>query len=171
MYYGDVVELYSLSELPEVNEINEMETYLPEYLIIGGDSGDNVFILRCAKESPVWIVDAGSLRVEDFEQVSSSFESWYSAGCPLPKEPEYHLPLRADIFVDCVCNLKTMFALKKLLLQEWSAIQMKELLSEQPFLAVAHGTPIALERRLEKQPDLKPFVFYGTKENLKRIKS
>jgi len=108
----DVIGLYSRDSLPERNETNEMETFLPDHLIIGDDSGDYVFVMRCSSESPVYIVDHGSLRLDDLQEIAPSFSVWLESGFPLPEEPEYHLPLRADIYVDRVGDLKTMFALQ-----------------------------------------------------------
>ena len=164
-----VVVLYSKQSIPERNEINEMETFLPNHLTIGSNSGDMVFVLELKKESIIWQVDAGSLRFDDFEEIASSFSAWRDSRFALPREPEYHLPLRADVYVDQVEDLKTMFELKKLLAQNWGASQMKIFLRQQPFLAVRSGQPIALERKLKKNPMLKSYIFYKNAEALEQI--
>lgn len=167
----DVVVLYRKHELPERNDTNEMERYLPDHLIIGDDSGDNVFVLQCSPESPVWVVDVGSLRLADLKEVSPSFMAWQKSDFQIPESPGYHLPLRADVYIDRVSDIETMFALKKFLGQEWGALQIKGLLATQPFLAIKLGTPIAFEQRLKRQPDLKPFLFFERDGKLERISS
>ena len=165
----NIVVLFSRKSILEVNETNEMETYLPDYLLIGNDSGDMVFVLELKEQSPIWQVDAGSLRIEDFEEISSSFTAWKDSKFILPAEPDYHLPLHADIYVNHVKNLKTMFELKKLLAQNWGASHLKALLQEQPFLVIKSGPPIALESKLRKNPVLKPFLFYKNGDILEQI--
>jgi hypothetical protein len=146
-----------------------MGDYLPEFIVVGDDSGDNVIVMQCSTESPVFIVNVGSLRKEDLVEIAPSFQAWLESGLSLPDEREYRIPLVADIYVDQVKDLKTMFALRKLLAQSWGALQMKEYLASQPFVGVRSGHPIAVERMLQRQPDLKPYLFFGSPGQLRQI--
>lgn len=166
---NNIVVLYSRKSISERNETNEMELYLQDYLIIGGDSGDMAFVLALKARSPVWRVDEGSLRIEDFEEIAPSFSKWRDSNFTLPQQPKCHLPLHADIYIDHVENLKTMFELKKLLAQNWSANQLKSFLQEQPLLAIKLGPPRAIKGKLKKNPTLTSFVYYKKGESLERI--
>ena len=163
---------YSRKSITERNEVNEMESYLPNHILIGDDSGDMVFLLEASKDSPVLRADAGALFVDDLEKISSSFSSWQGSNFSLPIEEEYHLPLHAEIHIDQVDDLKTMFTLKNFLSLNWSASQMKQLLEQQPFLAVQKGTPIAIEQRFIRNPELqklKKYIFYAEDKKLKQL--
>ncbi len=169
---NDVVCLYSRELIPERNEINEMESYLPNHLLIGDDSGDMVFVLELNAVGPVWRVDVGSLRVEDFEEISPLFSAWQESRFALPQEKEYRLPLYADIHIDYVKDLNTMFTIKNFLSLNWGASQMKSLLHEQPFLAIKRGAPIAIEQRLKKNHELnhlKQYLFFDNGNTLEQI--
>ena len=165
----DEVLLYCRSSLQERNETLQVKTYLPDYLLIGDDSGGRGFVLRETPESPIWIVDMGSLQVEDFQEIATSFSSWRSAGFSLPPEPQGSLPLHADIYVDGAQDLKTMFSIKKLLSVDWQAGQSKDLLQNQPFLAVKSGPVNKIARRIEKNLSLSPYVFYEDGKRLKKV--
>ncbi len=166
---NDVVHLFSRPSIPERNETNEMETYLPEHLLIGDDSGDMVFVLSLKAVSPIWWVDAGSLQIDTFRVVSPSFATWQASSFALPAEQAYHLPLRGDIFVDNVPDIRTMFAIKTFLSLGWGATEMKELLRKQPFLAIKNGCPIGIEQKLKKSPTFKDYVFFANGSKLERI--
>ncbi len=149
-----------------------MESYLPNHILIGDDSGDMIFVMELKEGSPIWRVDAGSLRVKDFENISPSFSTWQKTGFALPPEREYHLPLYAEIHIDHIKDLKMMFAVNKFLALDWGASQMKSLLKQQPFLAVERGTPIAIEQRLEKNPEqnhLKGYLYFNNGKSLEQI--
>ena len=167
-----IVCLFAWQSIPERNETNEMESFLPNHILIGTDSGDMVFVLKLSEVSPVWRVDAGSLGIEDFEEISPSFSAWQQSGFVLPAEKKYHLPLHAEVHIDCVQDLKTLFALKNFLALNWGANQMKSLLKEQPFLAIERAAPIAIEQRLKKNPKdnhLKRYLYYRNGKMLERI--
>lgn len=169
---NDIVLLYSRDSIPERNATQEMESYLPDHLLIGDDSGDDLFVLELEKDSPVWRVGAGSLRIDDLEEMSPSFSAWQESGFVLPPEPECHLPYNAEIYVDQVEDLKTMFVLKNFLALNWQASQMRSLLKEQPFLAIERGTPMAIEHTLKKNPEqnyLKQYLYFGNGKNLEQI--
>ena len=167
----DINLLYSIHSIPERNETNEMDVYLPDYLLIGDDSGDMVFVIECEKESPIWKVEAGSLRKEDFELISTSFSTWMNSGFALTQPLEYHLPLQAVIYINNVADLKTMFSINRFLVTNWSASQMKLLLNEQPIMVTESGAPIALENRLKENPEFEPYIYYKNGGSLSKISS
>ena len=167
-----VVSIYSRGSIPERNETNEMLEYLPGYLMIGDDSGDRAFVLKCERTSPVFSVDVGSLREQDLELVASSFEDWEKQGFAPPKQPgDDDVPLVADIYVDRVPDedLKLLLAIKKLTAADWPASKLRQLLANQPFLAVRSGHPCALSKRLQSRPDLSGYLYYMADGILYRI--
>lgn len=149
-----------------------MEKYLPNHIVIGDDSGDSVFVLELNATSPVWRVDAGSLRVEEFEEISPMFSTWETSDFSLPPEVEYHLPLNADIHIDRVKDIKTMFSLIKLLALHREANQIQSLLQEQPLLAIERGAPIAIEKKLKTNTELnhlKHYLYFNNGSTLEKI--
>ena len=167
--FNDLVLLYSRDDLPERNETFEIQTYLPEFVLIADDSGGRGILLRRSKESAVYIADLGGLQPDDLVELATSFSKWQESGFKLPKEKEHFLPLVEDIYVDGVPDLKRLFAIKKLLGEAWPVTKMRKFLRDQPFLAKQSGHPNAIVKDLEKQPELKPYLFVKQKKGYVRL--
>ena len=169
--FNDLVLLYSQDDLPERNATYEIYKYLPNHLLIGDDSGGRGILLRRSMDSAVYIADLGGLQPDDLVELATSFSKWQESGFKLPKEKEHFLPLVADIYVDCVPDLKTLFAIKKMLGEPWPVSKMRDFLNNQPFLAKECAHPNAIVKDLEKQPELKPYLFFKLKNTYVKIAS
>ena len=167
---NDLAVLYCRESIPERNETNEMEEYLPNHLIIGDDSGDYVFVISSRKEGPVCQVDAGSLSEDDFEELAPTFQDWMGAGFPLPEEEPLDLPLNANIYVNGVPDVKTLYEIRRMVGATWAAGNLGKMLTTQPFCAVESGHPVALRQALSTtHGNLAPYFFVSDGKALKPV--
>lgn len=77
------IKIYSINEIKERNETFEVDKYLPGYVAIGDDSGENLLIMSaCSSAKKVYISDCGSLFLDEREDlVTYDFEEWIENGC------------------------------------------------------------------------------------------
>jgi hypothetical protein len=162
--------LYSLEHLLERNNTYEIQASLPNFLMIGKE-GDLAYVLESKAGASVYAVDLGSLSREDFRLIAPSFAVWEQEGFKIPQEEPYRLPLEADVYVSGLgsSDLTTLNQLRRFLNADWPMGTFRDLLANQPFLAVSHGFPIKIENQLVARPDLAPFLFFDSGNGLERI--
>lgn len=87
MLRDDGLLLYSLAEIVERNQTFEVQNCLPDFLLVGDDSGGRGFLIRIEDERGTEVVMSGlGCLIEDyFTVVASSLEEWASAGYPIPE--------------------------------------------------------------------------------------
>jgi hypothetical protein len=152
-FVSDVVMLYGRGSIEERNTTHAVAEYLPDFVSIGNDSGDYEFLMRRdGSEVVVW-EDPGAFSAPSLDAIHPTFPKWLSQGCPLPKGPKSPIPIQGRIWLITAPNngMKDMFAIKKLLLLDWSIPQMKEHLNHLPSLLIDRGAPYGVHRRLSHQ--------------------
>jgi len=166
----DATALFGKRSLHERNESYQVQAWLPTYLMIRQE-GDLAYVMEASANGPIYSVDLGGLSVDELCEIAPSFSVWERDGFPLPRDTPYRLPFVADIYVSGIPSgdLVVLMRMKKFLNAAWPASMYRQLLLEQPFLALVAGHPIALERRLENDSSLSPFLFWAAPEGLKRI--
>jgi hypothetical protein len=79
--FGDLVSIYPLDAVIERNETYETKKHCPGYLTIGDDSGGRAILIPLDDEAcPVYVVDHGSMSVEDFSLVAAELTEWVRDG-------------------------------------------------------------------------------------------
>jgi hypothetical protein len=82
----DGLVLYSRDDLAERNDTFEVAQHLPEYLLIGDDSGGRGVLVSCVlPRHPVYLCGLGSLMEEDFIPLAESIHDWAESQCSLPR--------------------------------------------------------------------------------------
>lgn len=79
------LHIYSSSYVMERNHAFEVAEYSPGYISIGDDSGGQSLLIPIVGDG-VFLVDNGSMRVDDFRQIGRSLSEWVDAGCPMDNE-------------------------------------------------------------------------------------
>jgi hypothetical protein len=93
------VVLYSLDGIVELNEVNEIDIYLPGYVLIGDEGGDDGYFLKLqSSENTVYSVGFGNLDVNDLVVVSESFDNWANLGFPIQEDASE--PIFLDIYLE-----------------------------------------------------------------------
>lgn len=169
----DSVYVYCQESLPERNTTYGISEWLPGYLMIGQD-GDRGFFLRCDDGGgPVFLGDLGSRGEDDLHVVAPTFEEWLRSGFALPPEPEPEpdMPLTADVYVSGipVGEVHLLARTRKLLGADWRIADLRTLLAGQPFLAARSAYLYVLRGRLERAPELRPYLLYATDHGLESI--
>ena len=86
MLAHDFVLLFSVDDILERNETNEISTYFPGWVMIGDDSGGRgILVPTNASEGPVYWVDMGSALIEESDRLSDRLTSWLEDRCPIPE--------------------------------------------------------------------------------------
>lgn len=76
--------LYRAEDIAERNATYEVAEYAPGYVAIGDDGGGRALLLVGGRaQSPVLIVDHGSMDPDEATEIASDFGGWVEAGCPL----------------------------------------------------------------------------------------
>ncbi|GHC68274.1 hypothetical protein [Roseibacillus persicicus] len=166
---GEIVVIYSWSNVEERNEINEVELYLPSYMAIGNDSGDDEFLIRRDGSLDVYQCDAGAFGSVEPEKIHSNFEIWIGEGCPIPDNIDTNaIPLQSSIWLIRAPEnqLRGMFELRKILGQSWPASEMKSMIDSMPSKLVQDGHPFAVSRKLEGKADYLACIGYGDSAEL-----
>ncbi len=128
---GDIVLLYGSHSIEERNTTHEVATYLPDYVGIGNDSGDEEFLLKRDGSETVFGNDPGCFGASEPRIIHSCFSQWLVAECPLPAEAREVIPLAGQIWllVAPPGGMKDMLALKKFFGASWSLPQMQHFLA------------------------------------------
>jgi hypothetical protein len=84
LFAGSLVSIYSTEEIAEVNLTNEVKKYIPDWLMIGDDSGGyGVFLDLRKTVSPVYLMEMGSLIPAEAYVQANSLDEWIRLGFPL----------------------------------------------------------------------------------------
>ena len=76
--------IYSLEEIIETNDYLEVKKYFPQFIAIGDDGGDLVFLMkqdRASKE--VYFIEQGDCDIEDCYGHIENFNDWFLSGCEI----------------------------------------------------------------------------------------
>ena len=80
--FGNRVLIYAADDVVERNETFNTNTYCPEFLTIGDDSGGRAFVIAPnISPTQVFAVDHGSMHPDDFEVISGNLLDWLHSGC------------------------------------------------------------------------------------------
>ncbi len=166
-YEPDDVLLYPSHEIYERYETHEMEEYLPNYIPIGNDSGDNEILLKLDGSKKVYMCDPGCFSKDEKHVVlvNISFDEWIKQDCILPKEKFETLPYPIEGSIWLISNpangLKDFLKLKKSLALNFNAKEMKDALSILPFCLKDQGNPFSVSRKLSDNIELLKVLGYS----------
>lgn len=157
---GEIVVLYGSHSVEERNITHEVATYLPDFVGIGNDSGDEEFLLNRDGSETVFGHDPGCFGVSEPRVVHPCFSQWLAAECPLPAEAREVIPLAGQIWLLAAPpgGMKDMLALKKFLGASWSIPQMQNLLAATPVLLIEDGHPFGMHRKLGEHETFRPLL-------------
>lgn len=160
---GDLVVLYGRDEIDERNEAYQAQTYEPEAIAVGDDSGGRAILLRLDGSNDVYLCGHGALGSSEFELLSDSFERWFQDGCPLPEEEESTLPLHGDLWLIAspAGGLKDLLRLKNLLSLPNSLGDLKKSMTQIPCVLAENIPPIAFSKRLAGEAELARIVSFS----------
>jgi len=94
------VQLYSTSDLEERNSTYEVALYAPDLLLIGDNGGGKgLFIKYKLENNAVYLIDLGSLVIEDAITLASNLLEWIDKGLITeePNQPTY--PKLVDVYL------------------------------------------------------------------------
>lgn len=81
---GNGIYFYSTEDILERNRTFEVNEYLPNYILIGDDSGGRgIFMMASKVSTSVKMVGLGSLSEEDFTDVSPNLKEWIESDLTL----------------------------------------------------------------------------------------
>lgn len=82
--FEDSSLIYSIDELIETNSYLEIKKYFSEFIAIGDDGGDLVFLMKQEESSKeVYIIDQGTCDINDYYGHVEDFNNWFSSGCKI----------------------------------------------------------------------------------------
>ncbi|GAA4965051.1 hypothetical protein GCM10025331_66570 [Actinoplanes utahensis] len=163
--------VFCRESLLERNTTYEVGEWLPGHLMIAQE-GDRGYLLRCDGDGgPVFSVDLGGLGSADPEIVAPAFEAWQRSGFALPPDPEPDLPTIADVYIDeiPVDGVALLMRARKMLGADWRVVDLKSMLTTQPFLAATSGRLCKLQHALESVPELRQHLFYAADDGLQPV--
>lgn len=81
--HNDRTNLYGVQELPERNATYEAARYAPGWIMIGDDCGGHAILMAAEGGPPgVFVVDMGSMALDDGDPVASDLREWIDKGLP-----------------------------------------------------------------------------------------
>ena len=81
---SDLVLLYGRSSFIERNETYETKKYCPGFVTVGNDSGDQE-VMMSLQDASLYLVDGGSMQMENAEPLQARFAGWLNSKCPMPE--------------------------------------------------------------------------------------
>jgi hypothetical protein len=83
-FVSEVVRLYALDELEEMNETYQTAEYCPGFITIGDDSGGRAIICDVECSGPLYIVGHGAMTPDCFEKLAPNLAAWKAMKFALP---------------------------------------------------------------------------------------
>ena len=81
--HNDRTNLYGVQELPERNATYEAARYSPGWIMIGDDCGGHAILIASeGGRSGVFVVDMGSMSLDDADLVAPNLREWVDSGLP-----------------------------------------------------------------------------------------
>lgn len=160
---GEQVLLYGHREVEERNQTYQVADYLPDYVSIGNDSGDDEFLLRRDGSETVYREDPGCFGDTVLRVAHPSFSDWLACDCPLPCEPESPIPLCGCLWLVSAPagGIRDMFRLKKILGMAWSVPQMVDYMNHVPVLLDEDSPLMAVDVRIGQYEELREHLGFS----------
>jgi hypothetical protein len=133
---NDYIKLYSARDMIERNTTYGVDEELPDWLMIGDDSGSQFYFLKAdnSGDPAVYAMGSGAFIESNAEKIAESIAEWASRGFYLPEEPSYpeyvHIYLRRPP----KNKLKSLLKIKKYLVLDMALKDLKACLDNTPSL-------------------------------------
>lgn len=112
----DGIGIYGTDEIVERNETFEVDEYAKGYVAIGDDGGDNIFLMKCNKNTKEVIsVDCGYMNPNDgAELITDNINKWIEGGCKITLINSFNISLCDIVLKEMPKNgLKDLLVVKK----------------------------------------------------------
>ena len=94
------IALFPVEDLVDKADAYEVDEYRAGHIFIGFDGGGRMLLLKGGKrESPVFLIDAGTPDVSDARELAPSLSAWIANGFELREPPEIEHPDKVDIWL------------------------------------------------------------------------
>ena len=113
----DGIGIYGTDEIVERNETFEVSEYAKGYVAIGDDGGDNVFLMKCNKDSKEVIsVDCGYMNPNDGAGlITNDINKWIEDGCKVELINSCNIDLCYILLIGMPKNgVKDLLVIKKI---------------------------------------------------------
>ena len=147
----DLAVIYGASDVVEMNRLYYAARYLPDHFIIGDNGGGEAYVIekRGGDDTPVHIIEHGSMVTRPLRPFADSFADWRRRGFPVDEEADddetatgLHGVDPADVYLDAMPpdGLKGLVRIKKILELDTSIGELKKRAESLP-ARLAAGVP------------------------------
>lgn len=147
--------IYGLEEITETNDYLEVKKYYPQFIAIGDDGGDLVFLMkqdRASKE--VYFIEQGDCDIEDCYGHIENFNDWFLSGCEIKsilQEDEFNDDnVEVFLIAQPKCGLKDLVKIKNIFNMTISSGKLLSESKNTPFKIVSNITRAKAEILINK---------------------